>query len=155
MIEGTENCSPQLFTAVQCCNSYEERNLNYPLLNSTREVDDRHILCWNTERHASQLARKVRDDLGDGLSSTSGRWNYVHGSRATTAPVLVAGSVDGLLSGSVRVNSSHQTLDDVVLLVNHFDQRRKAVRSARSIAAYSNVTSDNDKEGLGLYIDVE
>ena len=107
----------------------------YRSLDAAGEVDDGHVLGWNTESHSSQFSVETRNHLSDGLGGSSGRRDDVGGGRSTTAPVLVARSVDRLLRRRVRVHGRHQSFDDVVLLVDDLGQRRQAVGRARRVAA--------------------
>jgi len=107
----------------------------YRSLDAAGEVDDRHVRCGNTESHSSEFSVEARNHFSDGLGGSSGRRDDVGGGRSTTTPVLVARPVDRLLCRRVRVHGRHQTFDDVVLLMNDFDQRRQAVGRARRVAA--------------------
>ena len=113
-------------------------------LDAAGEVDDRHVGRGNTEGHSSQFAVEARNHFSDGLGCSSRRRDDVCGGRSTTTPVLVARSVDGLLRGRVRVHGRHQSLDDVVLLVDDFGQRRQTVGRARRVAESHNGTNTAD-----------
>ena len=106
--------------------------------NAAGEVDDRHVGRRYTESHSSQFSVEARNDFSNGLGGSSRRRDDVGGGCSTTTPVLVARSVDGLLCGRVWVDGRHQTLDDVVLLVDDFGQRRQAVGRARRVAVQYN-----------------
>jgi len=106
----------------------------YRSLDAAGEVDDGHVGRGNAESHAGELPVEARNHFSDGLGGSGRRRDDVGGGRSTAAPVLVARSVDGLLRGRVRVNGRHQALDDVVLLVDHFGQRRQTVGRARRVA---------------------
>ena len=107
----------------------------YRSLNATGKVDHRHVGSGNTESHSSQFSVEAGNNFSHGLGGSSGRRDDVSAGRSTTAPVLVARPVDRLLCGRVRVHGRHQTLDDVVLLVDDFGQRRQTVGRARRVAA--------------------
>ena len=74
-----------------------------------------------------------RNDLANGLGSTSGRRDDVVVDATSTTPVLVRRAVDGLLSRGGGVNGSHQTFDDAKVVVNDLSKRGKAVGCARCI----------------------
>jgi len=108
-----------------------------PFVDAAGEVDDGDVGSGDAESHSGQFAVEARNHLADGLGGAGRRRDDVGGGRSTAAPVLLARSVDGLLRGRVRVHGRHQTLDDVVLLVDHFGQRRQTVGRARRVAAAS------------------
>ena len=74
-----------------------------------------------------------RNDLANGLGSTSGRRDDVVVDATSTTPVLVRRTVDGLLSRGGRVDSSHQTFDDTKVVVNDLGKRGEAVGCAGRI----------------------
>ena len=69
-------------------------------------------------------------DLADSLSSSRRRGDDVLSGTTTSTPVLLAGTIDGLLCGRVRVYRGHETLLDTVDVVDHLGEGRKAVCSA-------------------------
>ena len=111
------------------------------------QIDDRDISSWHTEGHTGELAVEVRDDLADGLGSASRRRDDVGGSSTASTPVLVRWTIDGLLSGRVRVHGGHETLDDAELVVDDLSQWRQAVGCARRVA------EDVDRRVVCLLVD--
>ena len=81
-------------------------------------------------RHVRELAVERGDNLADGLGSTSGRGDDVVVDGSTTTPVLVRGTVNGLLGGGGSVNGGHQTLDDTEVVVDNLGEGCKAVGRA-------------------------
>ena len=107
----------------------------YRSLDAAGEVDDGDVGGRYAESHSGEFAVEARNHFADGLGGSGRRRDDVGGGRSTAAPVLVARPVDRLLRGRVRVHGRHQALDDVVLLVDHFGQRRQTVGRARRVAA--------------------
>mmetsp|Transcript_15783 Transcript_15783/g.34260 ORF Transcript_15783/g.34260 Transcript_15783/m.34260 type:complete len:348 (-) Transcript_15783:75-1118(-) len=103
------------------------------LLKLNGQINHRHIGSWHTESHAGELAVEGREHLAHSLGGTGGRRNDVLASAAAAAPVLARRSVDGLLGGGRRVHGGHETLDNLVLLVDNLGERCKAVGGARGI----------------------
>jgi len=103
------------------------------LLELTGKVDNRHVKSGNTEGHASKLANKAGDNLGNSLSSTSGGWDDVARSSTTITPGLSRRTIDGLLGGSGGVDSSHKTTLHAEGIMDNLGKRSKAVSSARSV----------------------
>ena len=64
------------------------------------------------EGHAGELAIQVRQDLAHSLCSSCGGGYDVSGGSPAAPPVLFAGSIHRLLSGSGGVHRGHQTLLD-------------------------------------------
>jgi len=118
-----------------------------PFLQAAGEVDDGYVGGGHTERHSGEFAVEARDHFADGLGGAGRRRDDVGGGRSTAAPVLVARPVDRLLRGRVRVDGRHQALDDVVLLMDHFGQRRQTVGRARRVA-----DPDTQVSGLALVL---
>lgn len=87
----------------------------------------------HTESHASKLAVERWDDLADSLGSTGRGGNDVGSSTTTTPPVLVGGTVDGLLRGSGGMDGGHETLNDTELVVKDLGERSEAVSGARGV----------------------
>jgi hypothetical protein len=58
----------------------------------------------DSESHTGQLAVELWDDLAYSLGSTSGGWDDVGSGGASTSPVLVGRSIDGLLGGTAGKN---------------------------------------------------
>jgi len=103
------------------------------LLELTGKVDNRHVKSGNTEGHASKLANKAGDNLGNSLSSTSGRGDDVARSSTTITPGLSRRTIDGLLGGSGGVDSGHKTALHAKLVMDNLGKRSKAVGGARSV----------------------
>jgi len=103
------------------------------LLEADSQVHNRDVGGGHTHGHAGELAVKVGDDLADSLGGTSAAGNDVLSSTTTTAPVLGGGAIDGLLGGSVRVHSGHQTLNDGEVVVDNLGEGGQAVGCARSV----------------------
>jgi len=103
------------------------------LLEADDEVDDGDIEGGDTETKTGKLAVEGRNDLADSLCSTSGRGDDVTTNGTATTPVLVGGTVDGLLGCGRRVNGGHQTLDDTKLVVDDLGERGQAVGGAGSV----------------------
>mmetsp|Transcript_20193 Transcript_20193/g.42625 ORF Transcript_20193/g.42625 Transcript_20193/m.42625 type:complete len:227 (+) Transcript_20193:290-970(+) len=98
-----------------------------------RQVNDGHIRRRYTEGHASELAIEGRQHFADSFGGTGGGRDDVLASATAAAPVLAGRTVNGLLGGGGGVHSSHQTLDNAVLLVNDLGEGRKAVGRARRV----------------------
>lgn len=103
------------------------------LLNAGSQVDNGDVGGGNTHGHAGQLAVERRNDLADSLSGTGGAGDDVLSSSTTTSPVLVGGTVDNLLRGSVGVDSGHETLDNAELVVDNLSEGSKAVGGAGGV----------------------
>ena len=65
-----------------------------------------------------ELAVKAGNDLAYGLGGTSRGRDDIPVDGASTTPVLVGGTIDGLLGGSRSMDRAHQTLYDTELVVN-------------------------------------
>merc|ERR1719253_1396180 len=96
------------------------------------QVNNRHVNGGDTERHTSELSLQGRNDLGHGLGSTSGRGDDVARGSTSSAPVLAGGGVNNGLGGSHGVDSGHESLLDVELIVDGLDHRGKSVGGAGS-----------------------
>mmetsp|Transcript_5567 Transcript_5567/g.10049 ORF Transcript_5567/g.10049 Transcript_5567/m.10049 type:complete len:314 (-) Transcript_5567:327-1268(-) len=104
------------------------------LLGKEGQIHNGDIRGWHTEGHTSQLALHNWQHLTDSLGGTSGGRNDVDGSSTATTPVLLGGTVHGLLGGSVGVDGGHQTLlHTKTLLEQDVDQRGQAVGGARRV----------------------
>lgn len=103
------------------------------LLEADGEIDNGDVGGGHTHGHAGELAVEVRNDLADSLGGTSAAGNDVLGSATATTPVLGGGTIDGLLGGSVGVDSGHETLDNGVLVVDNLGKGSQAVGGARSV----------------------
>mmetsp|Transcript_21956 Transcript_21956/g.39853 ORF Transcript_21956/g.39853 Transcript_21956/m.39853 type:complete len:351 (-) Transcript_21956:47-1099(-) len=103
------------------------------LFQASRQVDNRDIDSWHAERHSGKLSVEFRNDLTDGLGSTSRGRNDVVTSSASSTPVLLRWSIDSLLSGSDGVNSCHETLSQAEFVIDNLGKRGKAVGGARSV----------------------
>lgn len=103
------------------------------LLDADGQVDNGDVGGRDTHGHAGELAVEVGDDLADGLGGTSAAGNDVLSSGTATSPVLVGRTIDGLLCGSVGVDSSHETLNDGELVVDDLGKGSKAVGRARGV----------------------
>jgi len=103
------------------------------LLELAGQIDDRDIESGNTEGHTSELTLKRRNNLGNSLSSTSGRGDDVASSSTTITPGLGRRTIDGLLGGSGGVDSGHETTLHAEGLVDNLSKRSKAVGGARSV----------------------
>ena len=103
------------------------------LVQTAREVNDGHVGGGDTERHTGELAVQLGDDLADGLGGTGRRGDDVVASGTATTPVLLGGTVDGLLSGSDGVDGGHETLLEAELVVDDLGERGKAVGGARGV----------------------
>ena len=94
----------------------------YFLGQTASQINHRDIGYWNTEGHASELAIKVGDNFAYGLGSTSGSWDNVLRSVTTITPCLSTWSINGLLCGSVGMNSGHEAFNDAKLVIDYFSQ---------------------------------
>ena len=97
------------------------------------QVNDWNIGSRDTEGHAGQLAVQLGDDLADSLGGSGGSRDDVLSSSATVAPVLVGGSVNGLLSGGDGVNGGHEAFDDAEVVVDNLGDGGQAVGGAAGI----------------------
>ena len=102
------------------------------LLDAAGEVDDGHVDGGNAEGHARELALDGGDNLGHGLGGASGRGDDVAGSGTATTPVLAGRGVDDSLGGGHGVDGGHETLLDLVGVVDGLDHGGEAVGGARS-----------------------
>lgn len=103
------------------------------LAQTDSQIDNGHIGCGHTESHAGQLAVQSRNNLADGLGGTSGCWNDVLGSATAITPQFARWAIDGLLGGRGGVDSGHQTLNDLKVIVDNFSQGSQAVGGARGV----------------------
>ena len=115
------------------------------LVQTAGKVNDGNVGGGDTERHAGKLAVQLRDDLADGLGGTGRRGDDVVASGTATTPVLLGGTVDGLLGGGDGVDGGHKTLLEAELVVDNLGERGKAVGGARSVG-------DNIHGGLVLLL---
>ncbi len=96
-----------------------------------REIHARNVRRRNAEGHSGELTFNGRDTFTDGLGGTRRRRNDIHGRRATAAPVLLRGTIDGFLSRGVRVNRGHQAcFDSDSFFHQDMNHRSQAVRRA-------------------------
>merc|ERR1719203_976097 len=108
-----------------------------------RQVNNRHINGRDTECHSGELALKTGDDLARGSTSST--------------PVLTAGRVNHRLGGGHGMDSGHECLLDVELIMDGLDHGSKAVGGAgytgdevlRAIVLLGVDTHDN---GLGVIL---
>lgn len=117
------------------------------LLNAAGQVNNGDVAGRHTHGHASELSIEIGDDLADSLSGTGGGGDDVLGRSTAATPVLGRRTIDGLLSGGVRVDGGHQTLDDGVFVVDDLGQGRQAVGGAGGVG------NDGDIRGVGLFVD--
>lgn len=103
------------------------------LAQTDSQIDNGHIGCGHTESHAGKLAVQSRNNLADGLGGTSGCWNDVLGSTTTITPQFARWAIDGLLGGRGGVDSGHQTLNDLKVIVDNLSQGSQAVGGARGV----------------------
>ena len=103
------------------------------LVQTAGKVNDGNVGGGDTERHAGKLAVQLRDDLADSLGSTSRRGDDVVASGTATTPVLLGGTVDGLLGGGDGVDGGHETLLEAELVVDNLGDGGKAVGGARGV----------------------
>lgn len=103
------------------------------LLEADDKVDNGDVRGGDTEGHAGELAVERRDDLADGLGGTGGGGDDVGGSATATTPVLVGGTVDGLLGGSGSVDGGHETLNDAKVVVDDLGKGSETVGGARGV----------------------
>ena len=115
------------------------------LVQTAGKVNDGNVGGGDTERHTGELAVQLGDDLADGLGGAGRRGDDVVASGAATTPVLLGGTVDGLLGGGDGVDGGHETLLEAELVVDDLGERGKAVGSARSVG-------DNVHGGLVLLL---
>lgn len=103
------------------------------LLDTASKVDDGDVGGRDTHGHTGQLAVKGGDDLADSLGGTGGGGDDVLGGGTATSPVLGGGGVDGLLGGSVGVDSGHETLKETELVVDNLGEGSQAVGGAGGV----------------------
>mmetsp|Transcript_54776 Transcript_54776/g.108700 ORF Transcript_54776/g.108700 Transcript_54776/m.108700 type:complete len:210 (-) Transcript_54776:776-1405(-) len=101
------------------------------LVEHAREVHHRHVGGRHAERHASELALKVRDHLGHRLCSARGGRDDVSACAAAPAPVLVGGAVHHLLGRGHGVDGGHEAHGNSVLVVDGLHHGGEAVGGAR------------------------
>ena len=85
------------------------------------------------DKHVRELAVKGRNNLSDGLGGTGGGGDDVVADGTTATPVLVGGTIDGLLGSGGGVDGGHQTLNDTEVVVDDLGERSKAVGRARRV----------------------
>jgi len=117
------------------------------LLEADGQIDNGDVGGWNTERHASELAVELWDDLSDSLGGTSAAGNDVLSSSTASTPILGRWAIDSLLGSSVGVDSGHETFDDTELIVDDLGKRSKAVGCAGCVG------DDLDIGLVGLLVD--
>jgi len=125
------------------------------VLQADSKIDNGDVLGWDTESHSGELAVKLWDDLSDGLSGTGGGWDDVGGSGTSSSPVLAGWTIDGLLGGSERVDSGHETLLNTEVVVDDLGQWSETVGGARSVGENVDVGGvlvlvDTDNEHWGI-----
>ncbi len=96
------------------------------------EVGERTRWRWHAESTTVEFAFHRWNHFADGAGSTGGGRHDVYGSRTTATQVLVR-KVENVLVVGVGVNRGHETALNAPGVVEHFDQRRKAVGGAGSI----------------------
>ena len=74
-----------------------------------------------------ELAVEAGNDLANGLGSTGRRGNDVRVDGTSTTPILVGGSINGLLGGGRGMNGAHQTFHDAEIVVYDLCKGRQAV----------------------------
>src|SRR5205814_6715915 len=90
------------------------------------QVDDRHVRDRHAEGHAGELPFELRQRQTDGFGCAGGGGDDVLVSAAPAAPVLLAGAIDGGLSGGGGVDRRHQAFGQAELLVDHVCNRGEA-----------------------------
>ncbi len=110
------------------------------------EVNERNVGGRNADGHTGQFAVEFGQNLADSLRSTGGGRNHVFEDSASASPVLLGGTVNGLLGGCGSVDGGHETALDAELVVEDLGDRSKAVRGAGSVG------HDLDA-GVGLMVD--
>lgn len=103
------------------------------VLENDGEIDNGYISSGNTESHTSNFTVQLRNNLTNGLSSTSGSGDDVAHAGAAAAPVLLGGTVDGGLSGRGGVHRRHQAVLDTKALIENFADWGQAVSRAGGI----------------------
>jgi len=100
------------------------------LLEAHGQIDHGHVGGGHAEGHSGDLAVEGRDDLADSLGGASGGGNDVLSGATAVPPVLVGGSVHGLLGGGDGVHGGHETLDDAEVVVDDLGDGSEAVGGA-------------------------
>mmetsp|Transcript_16768 Transcript_16768/g.34365 ORF Transcript_16768/g.34365 Transcript_16768/m.34365 type:complete len:310 (+) Transcript_16768:326-1255(+) len=100
------------------------------LVQTCRQVNNRHIRSGDTERHSCQLAIQLRNHLPNSLSSSCGRGNDVVACSPASPPVLLRGTIHSLLGRSDSMDSGHQTLLQTKLIIDDLGKGSKAVGGA-------------------------
>src|SRR5690606_24404854 len=104
------------------------------LLGANGEVNDGDGRGGNAEGHAGELALDLGEHERGGLGGAGRGRDDVDGGAAATLPVLLGGTVHGLLGRGVGVDGGHETLDHAeAFLEEHGDDRREAVRGAGGV----------------------
>lgn len=86
-----------------------------------------------TQKKKKMLTIERGNDFSDSFGGSSGGGNDVLSCTTAVTPQFTWGAIHSLLGGSGGVNSGHETLDDLKVIVDHFGQGRQAVGCARSI----------------------
>ena len=98
------------------------------------QVDHGDGRCRHAEGHSGELALHFGTDQSNGLGRACGRGDDVDGCRAPTLPVLLRGTVHGLLGGRVAVNGGHEPfLNPEAFIEENMNNRCQAVGGAAGV----------------------
>ena len=89
------------------------------------------------DKHVRELAVEGRNNLSAGLGGTSGGGDDVVADGTTATPVLVGGTIDGLLGGGGGMDGGHQTLNDTEVVVDDLGEGSKTVGCAGRVGDLS------------------
>ncbi len=95
-------------------------------------VHDRDVRRGHAERHAVELALQFRQHEGHCLGRARRGRDDGHACGARPAEVLVR-QVEELLVVGVGVDRVHEAVHDAEVLMDHFGERREAVRGAGGV----------------------
>ena len=110
------------------------------------QVDHGDVGGGHAEGHAGELAVQLRQYLADGLGGAGGGRDDVLQDAAATAPVLLGGAVDGLLSRGGGVDGGHEAALDAPVVMQHLGHGGQAVGGARG-------GGDDGLTGIAVVVD--
>ena len=97
------------------------------------EVNEGDIRGGNAHGHTGEFTLELRKHHAHSLSSTGGGGDHVLKDTAAAAPVLLGGTVNGLLRSGSSVNGGHETALQAELVVDNLGDGSQAVGGAGRI----------------------